>query len=109
MNCVCIVLCRRFEVETVAMTASMLHGDANVVGSVTSGGTESILCAVKAYRDRARHLHPRISQPEMVSTSLSVSFTNVFSYLTCYLQYHQEHLISLIFCLFVCCHSELQE
>lgn len=58
--------CRRFEVETVAMTANMLHGDANVVGSVTSGGTESILCAVKAYRDRARHLHPHITHPEMV-------------------------------------------
>ena len=49
------------------MTASMLHGDVNVVGNITSGGTESILCAVKAYRDRARHLYPGITQPEMVS------------------------------------------
>ena len=30
--------CRRFEIETIAMTASVLHGDTNVVGSVTSGG-----------------------------------------------------------------------
>ena len=43
--------CRRFEIETVAMTASMLHGNADVVGNITSGGTESILCAVKVYRD----------------------------------------------------------
>ena len=50
------------------MTASMLHGDANVVGNVTSGGTESILCAVKAYRDRARQLYPHTKQPEMVSS-----------------------------------------
>jgi len=48
------------------MTASMLHGDADVVGSVTSGGTESILCAIKAYRDRARDLYPHITHPEMV-------------------------------------------
>ncbi|XP_065897641.1 uncharacterized protein [Dysidea avara] len=58
---------RRFEVETVAMAADMLHGDANVVGSVTSGGTESILCAIKTYRDRARNLYPYITQPEMVA------------------------------------------
>ena len=49
------------------MTASMLHADANAVGNITSGGTESILCAVKAYRDRARQLYPHIKQPEMVS------------------------------------------
>ena len=49
------------------MTASMLHGNADVVGNITSGGTESILCAVKAYRDYARHLHSHITHPEMVS------------------------------------------
>ena len=49
------------------MTASMLNGDADVVGNLTSGGTESILCAVKAYRDRARQMYPHITQPEMVS------------------------------------------
>lgn len=43
----------RYEAEIVAMTASMLHGD-EAVGTVTSGGTESILLAMKAYRDRAR-------------------------------------------------------
>ena len=67
-----VFLCRRFEVEIVAMTADMLHGDANVVGSVTSGGTESILCAIKAYRDRARHLYPYITEPEIVSDCVYV-------------------------------------
>lgn len=62
-------LCR-FETEIVAMVADMLHGDGAVVGSVTSGGTESILMAVKTYRDRARALFPQITQPEMVSPSL---------------------------------------
>ena len=58
---------RRFKTEVVAMAAHMLHGDGAVVGNVTSGGTESILMAVKTYRDRARSLFPHITQPEMVS------------------------------------------
>lgn len=58
---------RKFETEIVSMVAGMLHGDAACVGSVTSGGTESILTAVKTYRDRARKLFPSITQPEIVS------------------------------------------
>ena len=57
---------RRFENEVVSMTASMMNGDDDVVGSLTSGGTESILMAMKAYRDRARKLFPHIQYPEMV-------------------------------------------
>ena len=48
------------------MTAAMLNGDEETVGSLTSGGTESILMAMKAYRDRARKLWLHIRQPEMV-------------------------------------------
>lgn len=44
----------RFENDLVAFGRSILHGDDRVVGSVTSGGTESILLAVKAARDTAR-------------------------------------------------------
>lgn len=47
----------KFEAEIVAMTAAMLgRGPAapEVCGAVTSGGTESILLAMKAYRDQAR-------------------------------------------------------
>ena len=58
---------RQFEVETVGMVADMLHGDSECVGSITSGGTESILMAVKTYRDRARSLYPNITKPEIVS------------------------------------------
>ena len=36
-----------------------------VRGTMTSGGTESILLAVKTYRDRARELY-NITEPEMV-------------------------------------------
>ena len=57
----------RFETEVVAMTASMLHGDGQVAGNVTSGGTESILMTVLTYRNRARELVPHIKNPEVVS------------------------------------------
>jgi len=49
------------------MTASMLNGSRDVVGSLTSGGTESILMAIKTYRDRARALHPKIKHPEIIA------------------------------------------
>lgn len=55
----------RFEREIVSMTAGLLHG-AHAVGSVTSGGTESNLLAVKSARDRARAVHPEITEPEVV-------------------------------------------
>lgn len=57
---------RRFEHETVRMTADLFHGDENVVGIVSSGGTESLLMAVKTYRDRARKLKPWILKPEII-------------------------------------------
>ena len=48
------------------MVASMLNGDSRVAGNMTSGGTESILMAMKSYRDRARKLYPHIKNPEVV-------------------------------------------
>ncbi|RIL06419.1 MAG: aspartate aminotransferase family protein [Proteobacteria bacterium] len=54
------------ENELVAMAAAHLEGDAQVVGNFTSGGTESILLAVKTARDRARALRPEIREPEIV-------------------------------------------
>ena len=57
---------RRFETEVVAMTAALLGGDENVVGTMTSGGTESDLMAVKTARDWARSHQPHIQEPELV-------------------------------------------
>ena len=57
---------RRFETEVVAMTASLLGSAGTVVGNMTSGGTESILMAVKTARDWARAEHPTIRAPEMI-------------------------------------------
>ncbi len=44
---------RQIQADTVGWTAGLLHGDADVAGFLTSGGTESILCAVLAARERA--------------------------------------------------------
>ena len=57
---------KKFESEVVAMSASLLGGDANCSGSMTSGGTESILMAVKTARDWARMTKPEIQEPEMI-------------------------------------------
>ncbi|HZC71312.1 MAG TPA: aminotransferase class V-fold PLP-dependent enzyme [Jatrophihabitans sp.] len=61
----------KFEAEIVSMTAHMLgaqHAAAEtpVVGAVSSGGTESILLAMKAYRDFARDRRG-IADPEIVA------------------------------------------
>jgi sphinganine-1-phosphate aldolase len=57
---------RKFESEVVAMTASLLGGDSNVCGNMTTGGTESLLMAVKTARDWARAHQPDIVAPEIV-------------------------------------------
>jgi len=57
---------RRFEAEVVSITAGLLGGDERTAGSMTSGGSESILMAVKTARDRARALRPEIERPEMI-------------------------------------------
>ncbi len=61
----------KFEAEIVAMTAHMLGagqvagGADQVCGTVSSGGTESILLAMKTYRDWAR-AEKGITRPEIV-------------------------------------------
>lgn len=57
---------RKLEVEVVAMTLDMFHAPPSAVGTMTSGGTESLLLTIKSYRDRARALHPHITKPEAV-------------------------------------------
>lgn len=64
----------KFEAEVVAMTGRMLGAGTDsgadperaVCGTVSSGGTESILLAMKTYRDRARE-RQGIRSPEMVA------------------------------------------
>ncbi len=63
----------KMESEIIAMTSDMLHGDSArehnpenaVCGTMTSGGTESILMAMKVYRDWARE-EKGIATPEII-------------------------------------------
>jgi glutamate/tyrosine decarboxylase-like PLP-dependent enzyme len=55
----------RIQSDVVRITADLLHGDDGVSGFMTSGGTESILCAVKAARERGGE-ERGITEPEMV-------------------------------------------
>jgi len=56
----------RFENELVAMAAAHLNGDGEVVGNFTSGGTESIMLAVKTARDYFHAKRPEIHEPEII-------------------------------------------
>jgi glutamate/tyrosine decarboxylase-like PLP-dependent enzyme len=56
----------RLEREVVRMIINLLRGDESVVGNMTSGGTESILLAVKTARDWSRAQRPDIKVPEMI-------------------------------------------
>jgi glutamate/tyrosine decarboxylase-like PLP-dependent enzyme len=60
----------KFEAEIVSMVANIMGqgrtpDSAQIVGCVSSGGTESILLAMKTYRDRARE-EKGITAPEMI-------------------------------------------
>ncbi|MDR3344605.1 MAG: aminotransferase class V-fold PLP-dependent enzyme, partial [Oscillospiraceae bacterium] len=72
---------KRLETETLSMVADLFHGDDNTVGSLTSGGSESILMAVKTYRDEAREKKPHITQPEaVVPVSVHAAFEKAAHY-----------------------------
>ncbi|MBU4179467.1 MAG: aminotransferase class V-fold PLP-dependent enzyme, partial [Actinobacteria bacterium] len=67
----------KYEAEVISMAANMLGANRQnadlgpgeqICGSVSSGGTESILLAMKSYRDRARD-RKRITSPEMIIPS----------------------------------------
>ena len=67
----------KFEAEVVSMTANMMSAekvndvedaDDEVCGALSSGGTESILLAMKTYRDWAREMKG-IRNPEMIVPS----------------------------------------
>jgi glutamate/tyrosine decarboxylase-like PLP-dependent enzyme len=56
----------RLENEIVGMTAQLLDCDSDVVGNFSSGGTESLILAVKTARDYSRAVKPHIKEPELV-------------------------------------------
>lgn len=71
---------KQMERDLVEMTGRLFHCS-GAVGTVTSGGTESILCAVAAYRDRARRERPWIRRPQLVvPTTLHPAFDKAAHY-----------------------------
>ncbi|MEW6332682.1 MAG: aminotransferase class V-fold PLP-dependent enzyme, partial [Thermodesulfobacteriota bacterium] len=72
----------RMETEFIAMVGTLLGGDRQTAGAMTSGGTESILMAVKAARDRARADRPGVLCPELVApATIHPAFNKAADYL----------------------------
>ena len=72
---------KQMEVDVVQMSASMLNGPPSTCGTMTSGGTESLLLAVKAMRDRARAKRPWILRPNLVvPETIHVAFDKAAHY-----------------------------
>ncbi len=70
----------RMQSEVVAMVGDLLHGGPEASGFMTTGGTESILMAVKAAKMRAK-AERGITAPEMVlPTSAHAAFTKGAEY-----------------------------
>lgn len=60
---------RKLENEVVSMVADLLRGNDQVVGNITSGGTESILLAVLSAREWAKNNKHQAATPEIVMAS----------------------------------------
>ena len=56
----------RYEAEVVAMALDMLEAPEGAAGGITTGGTESILMAVRTARDWGRVHRPGATQPEVI-------------------------------------------
>ena len=70
----------RVQKELLGAVAGLLHGGEDAAGFTTSGGTESLLMAVKVARDWARDTKD-IHEPEMVlPTSAHAAFSKAAHY-----------------------------
>ncbi|ORX93942.1 PLP-dependent transferase [Basidiobolus meristosporus CBS 931.73] len=56
---------RQMEAEIISMVLDMYNAPSDAAGAMTSGGTESILMACRAYREMGRELKG-ITEPEMI-------------------------------------------
>ena len=55
-----------FENQVIAAVKELLHGNGDVCGNITSGGTESIFLALKASRDWSLKNRPSVEKPEII-------------------------------------------
>ena len=71
---------RNMESEVVAWSTALFHGGPDACGTMTSGGTESILLACRAYRDLAKAKRG-VTRPNMVvPTSAHAAFHKAGDY-----------------------------
>ncbi|KAF5299206.1 hypothetical protein FQA39_LY02379 [Lamprigera yunnana] len=79
-------LCK-MEAEVVRISANLFNGDSKSCGTMTSGGTESILMACKALRDYALDVKG-ITKPEMVvPVTAHAAFDKASQYLKIHIRY----------------------
>ncbi|XP_053964605.1 sphingosine-1-phosphate lyase [Anastrepha ludens] len=77
----------KMEAEVVRMACTLFHGDANSCGTMTTGGTESILMACKAYRDYARETR-NVQRPNMiVPKTVHAAFDKAAQYFNIHIKY----------------------
>ncbi|TMW40433.1 hypothetical protein DOY81_014487, partial [Sarcophaga bullata] len=77
----------KMEAEVVRMACTLFHGDEKSCGTMTTGGTESIVMACKAYRDYARE-HKGITRPNMVvPRSIHAAFDKAGQYFNIHVRY----------------------
>jgi sphinganine-1-phosphate aldolase len=71
---------RKMEAEIVKMVLELFNAPPEAGGTVTSGGTESILMACKSYRDWGRDVKG-ITEPEMIApNSIHAAFSKAAHY-----------------------------
>jgi glutamate/tyrosine decarboxylase-like PLP-dependent enzyme len=56
----------QIEDELIEMIREIFHGSEDMRANFTTGGSESIYCAMKAMRDWARETMPHIKEPEII-------------------------------------------
>uniref|UniRef100_A0A1L8E2I0 sphinganine-1-phosphate aldolase n=1 Tax=Nyssomyia neivai TaxID=330878 RepID=A0A1L8E2I0_9DIPT len=78
----------KMEAEVVRMTCNLFHGDARSCGTMTTGGTESLIMACKAYRDFARE-EKGITKPNIV---MPVTAHSGFDKAAQYLKLHVKNV-----------------
>ena len=76
---------KKFESEVLEMAYQLFHGNQDpqnpAAGTMTSGGSESIMMAIKTYRDFYRAHKPQVTKPEMiVPISIHPAFDKAASY-----------------------------
>ncbi|XP_073813890.1 sphingosine-1-phosphate lyase [Musca autumnalis] len=77
----------KMEAEVVKMALALFQGNEKCCGTMTTGGTESIVMACKAYRDYARE-HKGITQPNMVvPKTIHAAFDKAGQYFNIHINY----------------------